>query len=128
CADLVLVTPHDVAEVRSIGAEVAEWREAAGHPSEELRVLADVVVFLGATTAEAEDRKARLDELFGHTYRSDALVLVGAAEALVELIEEWSGAGIDGFRLRPAGLPGDLGLIGTTVVPELRRRGLFPAT
>ena len=40
-------------------------------------VLADVVVFLGSTAAEARSRKARLDELLSRTYRSDAAVFVG---------------------------------------------------
>ena len=35
------------------------------------------------------------------------------------------GAGVDGFRLRPAVLPHDLTLITRALVPALRSRGLF---
>ena len=87
--------------------------------------MADVVVFLGSTAAEAAGRKARLDELFGRAYRSDAAVFVGTAAGLADLVEDWAGAGITGFRLRPAGLPHDLGLITEQLVPELQRRSLF---
>ena len=82
-------------------------RSPASAVAADVRVLADVVVFLGESRAEAEDRKARLDDLFGHRYRSDALVFVGTPAELADVVEEWSGAGIDGFRLRPAGLPHD---------------------
>jgi alkanesulfonate monooxygenase SsuD/methylene tetrahydromethanopterin reductase-like flavin-dependent oxidoreductase (luciferase family) len=87
--------------------------------------LADLVVFLGSTPVEAQDRKARLDEMLGQPYRSDAAVFVGTPTGLVDLIEEWQPAGLDGFRLRPAGLPRDLQLICDGVVPELQRRSRF---
>jgi alkanesulfonate monooxygenase SsuD/methylene tetrahydromethanopterin reductase-like flavin-dependent oxidoreductase (luciferase family) len=120
-ADVALITPMDVAETRRIFDEVAELRGRR-----DVRVLADVVVFLGGSRAEAAERKDRLDDRFGHRYRSDALVFVGTPPELADLVEEWSGAGIDGFRLRPAGIPYDTELIGRDLVPELRRRTLFP--
>jgi alkanesulfonate monooxygenase SsuD/methylene tetrahydromethanopterin reductase-like flavin-dependent oxidoreductase (luciferase family) len=120
-ADVALVTPMDVTDARRILDEVAAFRS-----SRAVRVLADVVVFLGASTAEAEDRKGSLDEQFGHRYRSDALVFVGTPAELADVVEEWSGAGIDGFRLRPGGIPADTDRIGAGLVPELRRRSLFP--
>jgi alkanesulfonate monooxygenase SsuD/methylene tetrahydromethanopterin reductase-like flavin-dependent oxidoreductase (luciferase family) len=120
-ADLSLITPMDTADARRILEEVAAFRGP-----NDIRVLADIVVFLGDSRAEAEDRKDRLDDVFGHHYRSDALVFVGTPAELADLLEEWSGTGIDGFRLRPAGIPHDLELIGTGLVPLLRRRSLFP--
>jgi alkanesulfonate monooxygenase SsuD/methylene tetrahydromethanopterin reductase-like flavin-dependent oxidoreductase (luciferase family) len=120
-ADIALVTPMDAADARRIVDEVASFRDGR-----DVRVLADVVVFLGRSRAEAEDRKERLDELFGHRYRSDALVFVGTPAELADVVEEWAGAGIEGFRLRPAGVPSDIDLIGTGLVPELRSRSLFP--
>jgi alkanesulfonate monooxygenase SsuD/methylene tetrahydromethanopterin reductase-like flavin-dependent oxidoreductase (luciferase family) len=122
-ADVALITPMDASDARRILDEVATFRGPR-----DVRVLADVVVFLGHSRAEAEDRKGRLDDLFGHRYRSDALVFVGTPAELADLVEEWSGAGIDGFRLRPAGIPSDVDLIGAGLVPLLRRRSLFPDT
>jgi alkanesulfonate monooxygenase SsuD/methylene tetrahydromethanopterin reductase-like flavin-dependent oxidoreductase (luciferase family) len=121
--DLALVTPQDRDDVRRIFGEVKAFGEGR-----DVRVIADVVVFLGESAAEAEDRKEHLDGLFGHRYRSDAFVFVGTPDGVVDLAEEWADAGIDGFRLRPGGLPGDLEQIGTDVVPLLRRRSLFPTT
>ena len=122
-ADLALVTPQDADDARRIIGEVE-----ATTGRRDVRVLADVVVFLGPSAAEAEDRKARLDEQFGHPYRSDAFVFVGTSAGLADLAEEWSGAGIDGLRLRPGGLPYDLEVIGSGLLPLLRRRSLVPAT
>ena len=120
-ADIALVTPQDGDDTRRILDEVKASCEGRN-----VRVLADVVVFLGESPAEAEDRKERLDGLFGHRYRSDAFVFVGTPAGLADWAEEWSEAGIDGFRLRPGGLARDLDLIGIDLVPLLRRRSLFP--
>ena len=120
-ADLSLITPMDATDARRILDEVAAFRGPR-----DVRVLADVVVFLGDSRAEAEDRKDRLDDRFGHRYRSDALVFVGTPAELADVVEEWSGAGIDGFRLRPAGIPHDVHLIQAGLVPLLRSRSLFP--
>src|SRR4051794_3222616 len=102
-ADLALITPMDAADVSRVLGELDATR--AANDRRDVRVLADVVVFLAATDAEAQERKHRLDERFGYTYRSDALVFVGTPDALADLIAEWSESGIDGFRVRPAALP-----------------------
>jgi alkanesulfonate monooxygenase SsuD/methylene tetrahydromethanopterin reductase-like flavin-dependent oxidoreductase (luciferase family) len=88
-------------------------------------VFADLVVFLADTSAVAHARKARLDERLGAEYRSDAEIFVGTAAELADLLQQWHAAGAAGFRLRPATLPHDLTQITDTLVPELRRRGVF---
>jgi alkanesulfonate monooxygenase SsuD/methylene tetrahydromethanopterin reductase-like flavin-dependent oxidoreductase (luciferase family) len=120
-SDVALITPMDATDARRILGELGAFRG-----ERDVRVLADVDAFLGDSRAEAADRKHLLDDLFGHQYRSDALVFVGTPAELADLVEEWSAAGIDGFRLRPAGIPHDAELIGHGLVPLLRRRSLFP--
>lgn len=119
-ADIVYVTPMDSAGARAILDELVEVTPVG---RDRIVTFADLVVFLGRTEAEADDRKARLDAWFGKEYRSDAHVFVGTATGLADLIEDWAEAGLDGFRLRPACLPHDLGVIASEVVPELQRRG-----
>ncbi|MET7418635.1 LLM class flavin-dependent oxidoreductase [Dactylosporangium sp. NPDC005555] len=106
--DLLYVTP---ASAQDAAALVAAARPA--------RVFADVVVFLDP------DRKARLDELDGASYTSDAHIYVGDAAGLAELLLSWHDAGVDGFRLRPGVLPADLTAVVEDLVPLLRARGAF---
>ena len=90
-----------------------------------MRVLGDLVVFLGPSEAAAAERKARLDELAGDPVPSDATVFAGTAAQLADLLIDWQQAGLSGFRLRPAAIPDDLQAITRELVPELQRRGAF---
>ncbi len=110
-ADVVYVTPADAASAAAIVAEA----RALGRG----KVFADVVVFLDP------DRKARLDELDGAVFASDAHTYAGDAAGLAELLLSWQAAGVDGFRLRPGVLPADLAAIVADLVPLLRAAGAF---
>lgn len=122
--DVVLVTPHSDDDVRSIVAEVraAETRVEREAP---LVVLGEVLVVLGADQAEADARWARLESRTDRSLRSDAEVFRGTAAGLADLLQARAAAGLAGFRLRPATLPGDLRRITQDLVPELQRRGAF---
>ncbi|NIH79206.1 LLM class flavin-dependent oxidoreductase [Amycolatopsis viridis] len=117
-ADLVFVTPHDTEQARSLSAELRGLRP-------DLLVFGDVVVFLDETEQAARDRKARLDDLDGAEYTSDALVFTGTPAGLADQLLAWRDAGLTGFRLRPAALPHDLTAITRGLVPELQQRGAF---
>ena len=120
-ADVGFVTPADADHARRIVAEIRAARVAP----DPVRVLADLVVFLGPTAAAAAERKARLDELAGRAYESDATVFTGTPAQLADLLIEWRQAGLSGFRLRPGAIPDDLETITRELVPELQRRGAF---
>ncbi len=124
-ADVVYVTPAHRAQAASIVAEVRDEQDLAGRGAETLHVFGDVVVFLGETEQAAKDRKARLDELAGEEYTSDAHVFTGTPAGLADLLLDWQGAGLSGFRLRPGAVPHDLTAITRGLVPELRGRGAF---
>jgi alkanesulfonate monooxygenase SsuD/methylene tetrahydromethanopterin reductase-like flavin-dependent oxidoreductase (luciferase family) len=124
-ADVGYVTPHDTDEARAIVAEVHTARAAAGRSGEPLHVFGDLVVFLAGTAGAAADRKARLDELAGAAFASDAEVFTGTPEGLADLLLERRHAGLSGFRLRPGVHGHDLPAITRGLVPELQRRGAF---
>jgi alkanesulfonate monooxygenase SsuD/methylene tetrahydromethanopterin reductase-like flavin-dependent oxidoreductase (luciferase family) len=113
-ADLAYVTPGDAAAARTIVAQVP-----LPH------VFADLVVFLADTEQDARDARERLDTLDRQVYTSDAAIFTGTPDQLADLLIEWQGAGLTGFRLRPARLPDDLLQITRGLVPALRRRGVF---
>jgi alkanesulfonate monooxygenase SsuD/methylene tetrahydromethanopterin reductase-like flavin-dependent oxidoreductase (luciferase family) len=123
--DLVYVTPRDGPQAGTITAEIAAEAAAWGRPADSLRVLADLVVFLDRSRAQAAARKARLDERDGRELRSDARVFVGTADELADLMADWSSTGLSGFRLRPAAIPHDLDAITDDLVPHLQGMGLF---
>ncbi|MFD9942735.1 LLM class flavin-dependent oxidoreductase [Nonomuraea sp. NPDC059023] len=114
-ADVVYVTPHSADHARAIVEEV-------GGLSGELKIFADLVVFLGE---DAVRRKARLDERDGAELVSDAAIFAGTVTELAGLLLEWRRAGIQGFRLRPGALPYDLEQIARGLTAELRGRGVF---
>ncbi|MBF6170661.1 LLM class flavin-dependent oxidoreductase [Nocardia blacklockiae] len=124
-ADLVFVTPGRSAGPRPILDQVAAAAERVGRAGEPLRVYADLVVFLDTATETGPRRLARLDERAGTEFASDAAIFAGSAETLAELLVDWHGQGVDGFRLRPGVAVDDLGAIADRLVPALRRRGVL---
>jgi alkanesulfonate monooxygenase SsuD/methylene tetrahydromethanopterin reductase-like flavin-dependent oxidoreductase (luciferase family) len=124
-ADVVYVTPRGAGHARAIVSEVRAEQEAAGRGDQTQHIFGDLVVFLGETAQEARARKARLDDTAGAEYTSDAHVFAGTPAQLAELLLDWQGAGLSGFRLRPGAIPGDLRHIAGELVPQLRRHGSF---
>jgi alkanesulfonate monooxygenase SsuD/methylene tetrahydromethanopterin reductase-like flavin-dependent oxidoreductase (luciferase family) len=104
--DLVFVTPVDDDSLRAIVGEVA------GAGGAHLKVYADVYV----TSCGVVDS------------RSDAAVVDGGAEELVELLLRWQRLGVDGVRLRPAVNAIDLPFIVDEVLPLLGEAGAFRST
>jgi alkanesulfonate monooxygenase SsuD/methylene tetrahydromethanopterin reductase-like flavin-dependent oxidoreductase (luciferase family) len=124
-ADVGYVTPRDADHAAAIVDEIRCAQTAAGREEETVHVLGDLVVFLDEDEPAARARKARLDDLAGTEYSSDATVFTGTPAGLADLLAEWQRAGLSGSRLRPGALPHDLTAITRGLVPELQRRGLF---
>jgi alkanesulfonate monooxygenase SsuD/methylene tetrahydromethanopterin reductase-like flavin-dependent oxidoreductase (luciferase family) len=124
-ADVGYVVPRDLYDARSMVAAIRGEQEIAGRMGHVLHVFADVVVFLDGEATAAMARKARLDELAGDEYESDAIVFCGSPAQLADLLQEWHEGGVSGFRLRPGAVPDDLEAITRGLVPELQARGVF---
>jgi len=126
-ADIVFVTPHSDELATSILAEVRDAEARVGREGRPLLVYADVIVLIDDSADAAAAALAGLDTLAGAPITSDALVIAGTAESLVELLLRWQPLGYDGFRLRPARLPADLARMADDVVPLLERAGVRAA-
>jgi alkanesulfonate monooxygenase SsuD/methylene tetrahydromethanopterin reductase-like flavin-dependent oxidoreductase (luciferase family) len=124
-ADVGFVTPRDAQDAAEIVTEIRAEEQAAGRDGARVHVFGDLVVFLADDQIAAARRKARLDELAGAAYVSDAAIFAGTAAELADLLLEWQQAGLTGFRLRPGAIPDDLEGITRLLVPELQRRGAF---
>ncbi|MFE9426914.1 LLM class flavin-dependent oxidoreductase [Kitasatospora sp. NPDC006697] len=123
--DLGYVTPFSPEEARETVAEVRGYREAGERAGEPLHLFGEFTVVLGASAGAAADRLARLDELAGQAYTSDAPVFTGTPAELADLLLAYRAAGLSGFRLRPAVQSVDLPAITRGLVPELQQRGAF---
>jgi alkanesulfonate monooxygenase SsuD/methylene tetrahydromethanopterin reductase-like flavin-dependent oxidoreductase (luciferase family) len=124
-ADVGFITPSDLADAEASIDTIRAAQDVAGRGADTVHVFADLVVFIGDTTAEAQARKARLDDRADTEYTSDAEIFVGTAEALADRIVELSHAGLTGFRLRPGAIPDDVQAIAEQLVPALQRRGVY---
>ncbi|CAM5421106.1 LLM class flavin-dependent oxidoreductase [Leifsonia shinshuensis] len=127
-ADVVFVTPIEDADAARIVETVRAIEAADRTEPEPLRIVADLVVALGPSAADARARLEAWDALDGEEYRSDAAIVAATASELADRIEALQADGIEGVRLRPASVHLDLPAIGEQLVPELRRRGLLPST
>ncbi|MDM7853873.1 LLM class flavin-dependent oxidoreductase [Cellulomonas alba] len=123
----------DVARVQAATAEEAgELRDRlrsaaqdAERDPDELRVLVDANVVLGADEPTARARFELLQDLDDARW-DGSLAHVGTAHTLTSTVEEWVRAGAaDGFVLRPASLATDLDAVVAHTVPALQRLGLF---
>lgn len=138
-ADVVFVTPESpsaragASRELTIAEVIARVRAAerrvgrAGSAREPLRIVVDLVVALDTASEAAADRLARLDAAAGETFESDARIVTGGVAQLADEIERLRDAGVDGVRLRPLTLPGDLREITATLLPLLRARGIASA-
>lgn len=124
-ADIVFVTPQDRPNARAIVAEIRDIEAQVGRTLPPVQVFADLVVVIDDTVEKAEARLDHWNELAGAAEANDALVVTGNASSIADLLQDWHGAGLAGFRLRPASVHLDLPAITDLLVPELQRRGLF---
>ncbi|HEY3481558.1 MAG TPA: LLM class flavin-dependent oxidoreductase, partial [Streptomyces sp.] len=76
-ADIGFVTPQDRENAAEIVEEIRREQDYAGRASETVHVFGDLVVFLDESTRAAEERRARLDELAGEPFTSDAYIFAG---------------------------------------------------
>ncbi|MBH0781132.1 LLM class flavin-dependent oxidoreductase [Nocardia bovistercoris] len=127
-ADLVFVTPALDAGPDAVLTQVRDAATRVGRTGEALRVYADLVVFLDTAAESGARRLTRLDELAGREFGSDAAIFTGSADELADLLLDWSGRGVDGFRLRPGVAVDDLNAVADQLVPILHGRNAFRTT
>lgn len=122
-ADLAFVTPADAASAIGIRDELRDAADAVRTLDEPLRVFADLLVLVEETREAADAVWNRLQDRAPLV--TDARVVVGTAEDVVDEIAALAAAGVDGIRLRPARLPADLDAIAERVVPRAAEAGIL---
>lgn len=124
-ADVVFVTPQDAAALAPILSELDEASAQLRAEPERLRVFADLLVVIEETRAAADQTWARLQDRA--TLVTDARVVVGTPDDVVDEIRLLAAEGADGVRLRPARQPADLTAIAEQVLPRAEAAGVLVA-
>jgi alkanesulfonate monooxygenase SsuD/methylene tetrahydromethanopterin reductase-like flavin-dependent oxidoreductase (luciferase family) len=127
-SDVAFLAAPDVNGLRSEADALRTAAAAAERDPAQLRLLADVDVLLDSDPGAARERRARLAARTPPGAAPTRLDFTGSCAELAERLVEWSEAGIDGFRLRPATVARDLPAIVGSLSDELRARGVLRTT
>jgi N-acetyl-S-(2-succino)cysteine monooxygenase len=126
--ELLLVTGASQEAGRTRVTEARRLLASRGRNPSEVRALANVIPWVGATRAEAQDRFEQINELSsqGPLESRQGSDVIGTATDIADALHESFERGeFDGFTILPPIAPGDLDAFVDSVVPELQRRGLF---
>ena len=128
--DLMLVGGASREAARASVTEARQFVASRGRVAAEVRTLAKVIPWIGATRAEAQDRFARINELplQSSAKARQGIDVIGTASEVADVLHEsFERDEFDGFVIMPPIIPGDLHIFVDHVVPELQRRGVFRA-
>ncbi|WP_246663636.1 LLM class flavin-dependent oxidoreductase [Phyllobacterium endophyticum] len=123
-AELVFIDPSTADEARTLVLDLAQRLQRHGRSRSDVRVLANVIPFIGTTKADAKELHDRLDALSFDGEKPSGLEITGTPAEIADVLEEWSRI-VDGFTVLPPLVPESTDAFVDHVIPELRRRGLF---
>jgi alkanesulfonate monooxygenase SsuD/methylene tetrahydromethanopterin reductase-like flavin-dependent oxidoreductase (luciferase family) len=129
-ADVMFVTNASHEEDDALVAEVGRLLDIQGRKRSDVRVLANIIPWIGATGGEALDSFEELNALSlpGSAQTPQGRDVIGTAADIADALHEsFERGGFDGFTILPPVAPVGLDAFIDLVVPELRRRGLFRA-
>ena len=101
--------------------------QAQGRKPSDIRILATIMPWVGATGAAAQEGFDRLNGLQPRDRAiSEGCDLIGTADDIADRLQAaFEGGGLDGFTVLPPLAPEGVDSFVDLVVPELRRRGVF---
>lgn len=123
-AELVFIDPASVDEARTLVSDFTQRLERHGRKRSEVRILANVIPFIGATKSDAQQLHDRLGALSPDGERPGGLEVIGTPLDIADALQAWSGI-VDGFTVLPPVAPEGVNAFVDHVIPELRKRGLF---
>jgi N-acetyl-S-(2-succino)cysteine monooxygenase len=129
-ADVLLVSGAPREESGALVAEFRRLLDIQGRQRSDVRVLANIIPWIGATRAQARDGFEALNALSppGPAQTPPGREVIGTAADVADVLQEsFERSEFDGFTILPPVAPGGLDAFVDFVVPELRRRGLFRA-
>ncbi|ATU93197.1 methylene-tetrahydromethanopterin reductase [Phyllobacterium zundukense] len=125
-ADLIFLASASPDEARVLVSDLQERLESHGRTRSDIRLLANVVPYIAASTGEARGIRDRLDALPPDGEKPGGLEVLGTPIGTADQLQHWSETiGIDGFTVLPPLVPESTDAFIDGVIPELRKRGLF---
>jgi N-acetyl-S-(2-succino)cysteine monooxygenase len=129
-ADVLFLPSTSPEDSDALLAEVRRLLRIQGRQRSDIRVLANIVPWIAATTTQAQDTFDRLNALSPSSPADmpQGRDVIGTAAGVADALQESFETGhIDGFTILPPVAPSGLDAFVDFVVPELSRRGLLRA-
>ncbi len=125
-AEVILVDTPTLQEGRELVSSLTRHLRHYGRNRSDVKILADVIPYVGATTAEAREFQGRLETLGHDKLQASALQLSGGPSVIVDHMQNWTDTEVvDGFTILPPLVPESIDMVVDHIVPELTNRGLF---
>jgi len=129
-ADVMFLASASREDSDALLVEVRRLLQIQGRRRSDIRVLVNIIPWIGATTMQAQDTFAKLNalSLSAPADTQQGCDVIGTAAEVADALQESFETGqIDGFTILPPVAPSGLDAFVDFVVPELSRRGLFRA-
>ncbi len=124
-AELVFIDPASVDEARTLVSDFTQRLERHDRKRSEVRILANVIPFIGATKSDAQQLHDRLDALSPDRERPGGLEVIGTPFDIADALQAWSGI-VDGFTVLPPVAPEGIDAFVDHVIPELTKARTVP--
>jgi len=129
-ADLIFLASASRSDTDALAAQIGRLLPIQGRQRSSVRLLENIVPWIGATTTQAQDAFDRLNVLSPSepADRQQGRDVIGTAIEVADALQESHETGqIDGFTILPPVAPSALDAFVDLVIPELTRRGLLRA-
>jgi alkanesulfonate monooxygenase SsuD/methylene tetrahydromethanopterin reductase-like flavin-dependent oxidoreductase (luciferase family) len=129
-ADVMFLASASREDSDALLVEVRRLLQTQGRRRSDIRVLANIIPWIGATTTQAQDTFDKLNAVSpsAPADTQQGRDVIGTAPEVADALQESFETGqIDGFTILPPVAPSGLDAFVDGVVPELTRRGLFRA-
>jgi alkanesulfonate monooxygenase SsuD/methylene tetrahydromethanopterin reductase-like flavin-dependent oxidoreductase (luciferase family) len=125
-ADLIFIDARSLDEARALVPDLTQRLGRHGRTRSDIRILANVVPYMGTTTSEAQHIRGKFNAFTPGEGPAAGFELVGTPAEIADGLHAWFATDlVDGFTLVPPLVPQDVDAFVDGVVPELRKRGLF---
>ena len=125
-AEVIFIAPRSLDEARALVTDFMQRLERHGRERRGVRILADVIPYVGNTKSDAEQLRRELDSLVLDEERPMGFALFGTPGEIADSLQEWAMTGnVDGFTIQPPLVPESLDAFVDLVIPELRARRVF---